>query len=122
MTNLAVWRIDESGTSHGGQAPLLSAVERSPLGLEQHLEDWIAADAKVIGGGLTNRRPAGAHRRREARPPGHRRAGPLGGDRTQGRAAGLRSAASGALLCVIARTALCRRSPRDARALPEEVR
>ena len=53
MTNLAVWRIDESGTPHGGQAPLLSAVERSNLGLEKHLEDWIAADAKLIGGGLT---------------------------------------------------------------------
>ena len=53
MTNLAVWRIDESGTSPGGQAPLLSAVERSHLGLEKHLEAWIAVDAKLIGGGLT---------------------------------------------------------------------
>ena len=53
MTNLAVWRIDESGTSPGGQAPLLSVVERSHLGLEKHLEAWIAVDAKLIGGGLT---------------------------------------------------------------------
>lgn len=54
MTNLAVWRIDESGTLNSGQAPLLSAVERSHLGvLETHLESWIAAAAKLIGGGLT---------------------------------------------------------------------
>ena len=54
MTNLAVWRIDESGTSNGGQAPpLLSPVERSHLDLEKHLEDWITADVKLIGGGLT---------------------------------------------------------------------
>ena len=57
MTNLAVWRIDESGTSPGGQAPLLSVVERSHLGLEKHLEAWIAVDAKLIGGGLTNVQP-----------------------------------------------------------------
>ena len=53
MKNLAVWRIDESGAPPGGQAPLLTWVERSHLGLEKHLEAWIAADAKLIGGGLT---------------------------------------------------------------------
>ena len=53
MKNLAVWRIDESGTPPGGQAPLLTPVERSHLGLEKHLEAWIAADAKLIGGELT---------------------------------------------------------------------
>ena len=53
MKNLAVWRIGESGTPPGGQAPLLTPVERSHLGLEKHLEAWIAADAKLIGGGLT---------------------------------------------------------------------
>ena len=53
MKNLAVWRIDQSGTPPGGQAPLLTPVERSHLGLEKHLEAWIAADAKLIGGGLT---------------------------------------------------------------------
>ena len=53
MLNLAVWRIDESGSS-SGQAPLLSAVERSHLGVsEKQLENWIAADATLIGGGLT---------------------------------------------------------------------
>ncbi|MYH27309.1 MAG: DUF91 domain-containing protein, partial [Acidobacteria bacterium] len=52
MMNLAVWRIDESESS-SGQARLLP-VERSPLGVsEKQLEDWIAADAKLIGGGLT---------------------------------------------------------------------
>ena len=56
MKNLAVWRIDESGTppsEPSGQAPLLTPVERSHLGLEKHLEAWIAADAKLIGGELT---------------------------------------------------------------------
>ena len=53
MMNLAVWRIDDEGSS-GGQSPLLSAVERSHLGVsEKQLESWIAADAKLIGGGLT---------------------------------------------------------------------
>ena len=52
MKNLAVWRI-ESGTPPSGQAPLLTPLERSHLGLEKHLEAWIAADAKLIGGGLT---------------------------------------------------------------------
>ena len=37
MKNLAVWRIDQSGTPPGGQAPLLTPVERSHLGLEKHL-------------------------------------------------------------------------------------
>ena len=54
MTNRAGWRIDESGSSHPDQAPLLSAVEQSHLGVsEEQLESWIAADAKLIGGGLT---------------------------------------------------------------------
>ena len=53
MKNLAVWRIDGSGAPPGGQTLLLTWVERSHLGLEKHLEAWIAADAKLIGGGLT---------------------------------------------------------------------
>ena len=53
MKNLAVWRVDEGGTPPGVHVPLLTPVERSHLGVEKHLEAWIAADAKLIGGGLT---------------------------------------------------------------------
>ena len=122
MKNLAVWRIDESGTPPGGQAPLLTPVERSHLGLEKHLEAWIAADAKLIGGELTivgqqvriddgilDLLAIDARDRWVVIEP-------------QGAAPGLRNAASGALLCVVARTAHRRRVVREAQARPEGAR
>ena len=49
MAKLAAWSMD--GSSAEGPAP--KKVERSHIGLEKHLENWIANDVTLIGEGLT---------------------------------------------------------------------
>ena len=50
MANLAIWRLDETQDEGAQREP--RSVARSSVGLEVHLEDWIEADATLIGAGL----------------------------------------------------------------------
>ena len=51
MVNLGVWRLDEAQGGEGiPRQP--QSVARSSVGLEVRLEDWIEADATLIGAGL----------------------------------------------------------------------
>ena len=49
MAKLAAWSMDRSPAE--GSAP--KKVERSHVGLEKYLENWIANDVTLIGEGLT---------------------------------------------------------------------
>ena len=50
---LAVWSIDAQQSENGPEPWVLQRVERSQIGLEKHLEDWIVNDVTLIGEGLT---------------------------------------------------------------------
>lgn len=53
MTKLAAWSFDAQGGEECAQPSPPQSLERSHIELEQHLEDWIANDVKLIGEGLT---------------------------------------------------------------------
>ena len=53
MANLAAWTVDRQHGEDGLQQSEPKRVKRSHIGLEKHLEDWIANDVTLIGEGLT---------------------------------------------------------------------
>ena len=53
MPKLAAWSIDPRHFEDASQQLAPMRVERSHIGLEQYLEDWIANDVALIGEGLT---------------------------------------------------------------------
>ncbi len=53
MAKLAAWSMDRKGGENDAQPSGPRKVERSSVGLEKHLEDWIANDVTLIGEGLT---------------------------------------------------------------------
>ena len=53
MAKLAAWSIDRQHGEDAPRQPAPNRVERSHIGLEEHLEDWIASDVTLIGDGLT---------------------------------------------------------------------
>lgn len=53
MTKLAAWSFDAQHGEEDAQPSQPQSLERSHIELEQHLEDWIANDVKLIGEGLT---------------------------------------------------------------------
>ena len=55
MATLGVWSVGASPNGEAGSDPARQprSVERSYIELEKHLEDWIADDPNIIGGGLT---------------------------------------------------------------------
>ncbi len=50
---LAAWTIDRQRDEHAARQSAPRKVERSHVGLEKHLEDWIVNDVTLIGEGLT---------------------------------------------------------------------
>ena len=53
MTRLGVWSIEGPDTEEGPQRPEPRKVDRSHIGLEKHLEDWIVNDVTLVAEGLT---------------------------------------------------------------------
>ena len=53
MVKLAAWTIDRQRDEDTARQSGPRKVERSHIGLEKHLEDWIAKDVTLIGEGLT---------------------------------------------------------------------
>ena len=53
MTKLAAWTIDRQRGEDAAAQSGPRKVERSHIGLEKHLENWIANDVTLIGEGLT---------------------------------------------------------------------
>ena len=53
MTRLGVWSIGGGNSEEGSQQPEPSKVDRSHIGLEKHLEDWIVNDVTLVAEGLT---------------------------------------------------------------------
>ena len=53
MAKLAAWTIDRQNDEDAVRQSAPRKVERSHIGLEKHLEDWIANDVTLIGEGLT---------------------------------------------------------------------
>ena len=53
MAKLAAWSIDRQGAERTARPVMPREVERSSIGLEKDLEDWIVRDAGLIGEGLT---------------------------------------------------------------------
>ena len=53
MARLAAWTIDRQHDEDAERQSAPSLVERAHIGLEKHLEDWIANDVTLIGEGLT---------------------------------------------------------------------
>lgn len=53
MTQLAAWSLDPQHGDSEPQQRVPQRVGRASIGLERHLEDWIANDVTLIGGGLT---------------------------------------------------------------------
>lgn len=53
MSRLGVWSIATQDAEEGLGQPEPRAVARSDIGLERHLEDWIARDVTLISEGLT---------------------------------------------------------------------
>ena len=53
MSRLGVWSIAGQVAEEGLEQPEPRAVARSAIGLERHLEDWIAKDVTLIAEGLT---------------------------------------------------------------------
>lgn len=53
MTRLGVWSIDGTDSEEGLQRPEPRKVDRSHIGLEKHLEDWIVNDVSLVAEGLT---------------------------------------------------------------------
>ena len=53
MAKLAAWTIDRQRGEDAAEQSVPTKVERSHIGLEKHLEDWIANDVTLIGDGLT---------------------------------------------------------------------
>ena len=53
MTNLTAWSIDRRHADGASQESTPKRVERSHIGLEKYLEDWIVNDVTLIGEGLT---------------------------------------------------------------------
>lgn len=53
MRKLAAWSIDRQHDGDASQASTPKRVERSQIGLEKYLEDWIVNDVTLIGEGLT---------------------------------------------------------------------
>ncbi len=53
MAKLAAWSIDRQHTEDAAQQSAPKSVERSRIGLERYLEDWIVNDVMLIGEGLT---------------------------------------------------------------------
>ena len=53
MSRLGVWSIAAQDAKESSQRPEPRVVDRSSIGLEQHLEDWIAKDVTLIAEGLT---------------------------------------------------------------------
>ncbi len=53
MTKLAAWSIDGQHAEDGSQQSKPKRIGRSQIGLEKHLEDWIANDVTLIAEGLT---------------------------------------------------------------------
>ena len=53
MAKLAAWTIDRQRDEDAARQSAPRKVERSRIGLEKHLEDWIANDVTLIGEGLT---------------------------------------------------------------------
>ena len=53
MAKLAAWSIDGQHAEGASQQSEPKRVGRSHIGLERHLEDWIANDVTMIAEGLT---------------------------------------------------------------------
>ncbi len=53
MAKLAAWTIDRQGDEDAARQSAPRRVERSLIGLEKQLEDWIVNDVTLIGEGLT---------------------------------------------------------------------
>ena len=53
MAKLAAWSIDRQHVEDASQMSAPKSVERSRIGLEKYLEDWIVNDVTLIGEGLT---------------------------------------------------------------------
>lgn len=53
MTTLGIWSIDGPDTEEGPKPPEPRKVDRSNIGLEKHLEDWIVNDVTLVAEGLT---------------------------------------------------------------------
>ncbi len=53
MRKLAAWSLEEKHADCASQRSQPKRVERSHIGLERYLEDWIATDVTLIGDGLT---------------------------------------------------------------------
>ena len=53
MAKLAAWTIDRQRGEDAAEQSVPTKVERSHIGLEKYLEDWIANDVTLIGDGLT---------------------------------------------------------------------
>ena len=51
MAKLAAWTIDRQNDEDAVRQSAPRKVERSHIGLEKHLEDWIANDVTLIGEG-----------------------------------------------------------------------
>ncbi|MCY4498500.1 MAG: endonuclease NucS [Rhodospirillaceae bacterium] len=53
MAKLAAWTVDRQHAENDAQQPEPKRVDRSQIGLERNLEDWIANDVTLIAEGLT---------------------------------------------------------------------